>query len=644
MPSSSDTFNQLTRGLTAPHGNRLESNTMMTDGVASVARKQGACLRCKRLKRKCDQKQPQCTQCKKKHQECSLQVFRVNTVQDSSLLIKRPRRQRNRATDSSSEKSPDAALNYLEEIYESSELPPDPDCSLQEDGPSIASIHTRSPLLSESEASESSLTKSSHNSHRDRHGSPGSCIEVPDFIKQSVSILYPQYSIQAPLTSGLSRDIVESPARRLLWDYFVNRASRVFLCWDPNDAKLDKAYRDPYTDNLPVLAVHSRPMMLACLALSAFHSAGGGRSREDLSLITSLMLEAANELAASRWQGPQTFERLLGTVGAASLLYLLKPSMYADMLSLSRSAALCLASAPSCKATPPLYQVVMQIFRWSDICSQCSLKRYVSIPNEPTQLLLELKDNERASNLSPSYADWVVHPLYAFPEELIAPLRRVAWLVRLRQQGCVMMASDTTVDLPGPPTRVLQASHDACSTGDNVQISPQHFDELVDQAEEMLHLARQTIKRDKTKQQNPQSTSFPTAPDLRTDIQRLAIAMDSAIIILLLTRLRDSPWTTPQIRFHVRNVVTNLNAIDPESRFSNGIVFPLYVAGLEAVDENDRTVIIRCIKHLPGLWSQRESQLESCLKHVWSLRDANPGATWISWIDQATGFEDCIPG
>uniref|UniRef100_A0A098DL90 Zn(2)-C6 fungal-type domain-containing protein n=1 Tax=Gibberella zeae (strain ATCC MYA-4620 / CBS 123657 / FGSC 9075 / NRRL 31084 / PH-1) TaxID=229533 RepID=A0A098DL90_GIBZE len=582
MPSSSDTFNQLTRGLTAPHRNRLESNTMMTDGVASVARKQGACLRCKRLKRKCDQKQPQCTQCKKKHQECSLQVFRVNTVQDSSLLFKRPRRQRNRATDSSSEKSPDAALNYLEEIYESSKLPPDPDCSLQEDGPSIASIHTRSPLLSESEASESSLTKSSHNSHRDRHGSPGSCIEVPDFIKQSVSILYPQYSIQAPLTSGLSRDIVESPARRLLWDYFVNRASRVFLCWDPNDAKLDKAYRDPYTDNLPVLAVHSRPMMLACLALSAFHSAGGGRSREDLSLITSLMLEAANELAASRWQGPQTFERLLGTVGAASLLYLLKPSMYADMLALSRSAALCLASAPSCKATPPLYQVVMQIFRWSDICSQCSLKRYVSIPNEPTQLLLELRDNERASNLSPSYADWVVHPL-------------------LRQQGCVMMASDTTVDLPGPPTRVLQASHDACSTGDNVQISPQHFDELVDQAEEMLHLARQTIKRDKTKQQNPQSTSFPMAPDLRTDIQRLAIAMDSAIIILLLTRLRDSPWTTPQIRFHVRNVVTNLNAIDPESRFSNGIVFPF-------------------------------------------LRDANPGATWISWIDQATGFEDCIPG
>lgn len=52
MPSSSDTFNQLTRGLTAPHRNRLESNTMMTDGVASVARKQGACLRCKRLKRK----------------------------------------------------------------------------------------------------------------------------------------------------------------------------------------------------------------------------------------------------------------------------------------------------------------------------------------------------------------------------------------------------------------------------------------------------------------------------------------------------------------------------------------------------------------------------------------------------------------
>ncbi|KAF5238996.1 hypothetical protein FAUST_5236 [Fusarium austroamericanum] len=566
---------------------------MMTDGAASLQRKQGACLRCKRLKRK-----------------------------------------------GSSEKSPDVALSYLEDICESAELPLGPDCTLQENEPSSTSTHTRSPQLSESEASEPILVKSSYSSHRDRHGSPGSCIEVPDFKDQPVPILSPQYFIQASPSSGLSRDIVESLVRRLLWDYFVNRASQVFLCWDPNDAKLDKAYRDPYTDNLPVLAVHSRPMMLACLALSAFHSAGGGRSREDLSLITSLMLEAANELAASRWQGPETFERLIGTVGAASLLYLLKPSMYADMLALSRSAALCLASAPSYKATPPLYQVIMQIFRWSDICSQCSLKRYVSIPNEPTQLLLELKDNERASNLSPSYADWVVHPLYAFPEELIAPLRRVAWLVRLRQQGCVMMASDTNVDLPGPPTRVLQAIHDTCSTRDNVRISPQRFDELIDQAEQMLHLARESIKRDKAKQHNSKPTLSPTAPDLRTDIQRLSIAMDSAIIILLLTRLRDRPWTTTQMRFHVRNVVTNLSAIDPESRFSNGIVFPLYVAGFEAVDENDRTVIIRCIKHLPGLWSQRELQLESCLKHVWSLRDSNPGATWISWIDQGMSCLD----
>ncbi|CAH0028560.1 unnamed protein product [Clonostachys rhizophaga] len=438
----------------------------------------------------------------------------------------------------------------------------------------------------------------------------------------------------------LPPDLLNSTVRRLLWDYFVNRASQVFLCWEPDDAHLDKKYTDPFTDHLPAVAAGSRPMMLASLALSAFHFAGGRHNSEDDSLITSLMSEASNALAASRWQGPQTFGQLLATVGTASFLYLLKPSSYSDMLPLGRSAACCLTVNPRWRqnVNEPCYQVIMQIFRWSDICAQCSLKRYVSVPDENTQLNLELREGERATNISASYAEWFVHPLYAFAEDLIAPLRRVAWLARLRQQGHVV------------PTGMTDEAGALCMSSDNqtieatdstaaFTISTDRFKALVEESQEMIQAASGRV--------GPAGAQLD-APDLRTNLNRLAIAVESAVVILFYTRLRDTPWTSSLIRFHVRKVVDSLCNIAAGSRFANGVVFPLYIAGLEAVDTDIRSMIINQIKHLPGIWSQQESQLVTSLQHVWELRDADPGAVWRSWIhkgnapdERPQGSTDC---
>lgn len=429
----------------------------------------------------------------------------------------------------------------------------------------------------------------------------------------------------------LPSELLKSTVRRLLWDYFVNRASQIFLCWEPDDAHLDKRYNDPYKETLPAVAMENGPLMLASLALSAFHCAGGGRSRDDNSLITSLMLEASQSLAASRWDGPQTFKQLLATVGTASLLYLLNPTSYSDMLPLSRSAALCLMTNPKWQNVKETsYQAIMQIFRWGDICAQCSLKRYVPIPDEHMQLRLELQENERAACLSSSYAGWFVHPLYAFAEDLITPLRRTAWLIRLRQQGRVM------------PTQATETPDDPCldqhfqNTGttnanDTFEISKDRFDNFVEEVEQMIHATSSKVRL--AQYQSDCGTEM-SAPDLRTDLNHLATAIDSAIMILFYTRLKDIPWTTNLIRFHVRNVVDNLCNIPAGSRCSNGVVFPLYVAGLEAVDLGNRSMIINRMKHLPGIWLQREAQLVASLQTVWKLRDADPGAVWKSWIHQ----------
>lgn len=64
--------------------------------------------------------------------------------------------------------------------------------------------------------------------------------------------------------------------------------------------------------------------------------------------------------------------------------------------------------------------------------------------------------------------------------------------------------------------------------------------------------------------------------------------------------------------------------IPADSRCSNDIDFPLYVAGLEAVDIGNRDIIINRMKHLPGIWLKKEAQLVTSLR--WNLRDMDPGA------------------
>lgn len=451
---------------------------------------------------------------------------------------------------------------------------------------------------------------------------PSTSIVVSPTVIETLQIL--------PHATALQADLTRSTTRRALWDYFVQRALQVFLCWEPNDVRLDKRYNDPYQDNIPAVAIRSRPMMLASLALSAFHFAGGGDKNDGSSLLTSLMLEASNALAALRFQDqPRTFEELLTTIGTASLLYLLEPSVYSDMLPLSRTAVLCLVSdARWQNVQMPGYQAIMQIFRWLDICSQCSLKRYVPIPDEQTESLLQLRDNERATSLSPSYKKWYVHPLYAFAESLISPLQRVAWLIRVRQQGHV-----------GPAQRDL-ADGSSIETGSSPSsrasfvISRGHFEELVEDVETMIDCSFNSA--DITNSHNGSRDGSSAAPDLRTDLNHLTTAVESALIILFYTRLKDLPWTSRLVRSHVSHIVESLEGVVPDSRTANGIVFPLSIAGLEAVDTASRQKIIEKLDHLPGIWSRRESRFVASLRNVWNLRDADPGAVWVSWIHQGT--------
>ena len=580
----------------------------------------------------CDQKQPRCSQCERKSETCSLQVFKIKTVRLSQPQPQ-PRTSSRRSRDASllqSTKAKSLPLNInANYVTPSLVTNPTPD----RDGFATGDCTLRQ--------------VNSRCSGRDEEPSPGDILEeISDQTPVTVDETIPAPTERDSLATStrgvpvfqpsrarsvLPSDLSQSTTRRFLWDYFVNRASQIFLCWEPNDAQLDKTYNDPYADSLPALAVEDGPMRSASLALSAFHYTGGGGDYLNNSMIASLMLEASQALAASRWVTPLNPKQLLATVGTASLLYLLDPDSYADMLPLSRSAALCLTSNSECHDRREVsYQVVMQIFRWADICAQCSLLWYVPIPDESTHLRLELRADEQAARLPRSYAGWFVHPLYAFAEDLISPLRRIAWLIRVRQQGNIVAAGATTTSGDTPVQANVQDLQAQDADG-NPTILQDRFGALVEEAEQLIRTASSKVRLD----QFHSNSSIPEdAPDLRTNLNHLASAIHSAVVILFFTRLRDTPWTATNIRFHVRNVSEHLGNIETESRFSNGVVFPLYVAGLEAVDLENRLTIIKRMKRLRGIWSQREEHLIDSLQHVWEIRDQDPGAVWNSWVHQ----------
>ncbi|KAL2202646.1 hypothetical protein CC79DRAFT_1164544 [Sarocladium strictum] len=647
-------------------------------GSSTAVRRQGACLQCRKVKRKCDQRRPQCTQCQKKSQICSLQVFKNKTLDSSCFVaskgkpqschsagVRLPRR-RSSAAREGEQPSFERTISFGDQGAPSKF----PAVTLRsiDDYSSLKFVVSADPTHSAGDSSRIELNErhSMDVDHvlnavleTDLNISPEGIIDDEDvedvFTTNEITMSNNRASPIQALLDRLSPSILpvapiqqplglhNSAVRRLLWDYFRNRALEVFLCWEPDDARLDQRYDDPYKDQIPAVAIANRPMMLASLALSAFHSAGGGHGSEDDSLITRLMLEAANELAASHRQEPRQATDFLGTIGTASFLYLLKPESYADMLPLSRSAALCLTTNPKWQIDEqPSYQAIMQIFRWLDICAQCSLKRYVPVPDEYTQLCLEVRTNERATDLSSSYASWFVHPLYAFAEDLITPLRRIAWLSRLRQQGCIEVGTDNgSAESPDSATQIPIAG---CTTSgsDTVRLTENRFNELVEETEDIAQFASGRVLSTQNRVSN--QATLPLSPDLRTELERLATAMDSTVVVLFYTRLKDMPWTTSLIRFHVRNVVESIASIGSASRFSNGIVFPLFMAGLEAVETRDREMVIGKIKDLPGIWAQRESKLIACLNHIWELRDADPGMVWSSWIHQVPAeYEDVIP-
>jgi Fungal specific transcription factor domain len=413
-------------------------------------------------------------------------------------------------------------------------------------------------------------------------------------------------SMAIPQTlSGLPEIVLASPRLMFLWSHFVHMTTKMFLCWDPVATGLDR-YTDPYTVLLPAMAVGSKPLMLASLALSAFqYSSAKGDDRmqayaAQLSLGASWALTKTDSIASngsSHW--------LTATV-AAVFLSLLDSNTYPKALPFARHSTACLINSNAiARLDQDAWAIAIHMVKWLDICSQCSLRGDILQSNDAIHRLIETEPPVLKSATSEACKDWFVDPLFGFSRRMINPLLRLSRLVRKRQ-----ILEDIAPERSPP--------------GDS---GVSDFEREVDELEESLLAFRDA---------DLEFTQGNSKIDI--DLVYLNEATYSTATILFYTRLRDLPWTAAFVRRQVKTTYETINRIKPGSRVSLGIVFPLFVAGCEAVDIVAREAIINRLGSLPGYWRGREESLTASLRKVWRLRDTQPETPWRYWANKSSYF------
>lgn len=289
---------------------------------------------------------------------------------------------------------------------------------------------------------------------------------------------------------------------------------------------------------------------------------------------------------------------ILTMISASCLLHWCAPNRREDYLQLaSKLAATFLKRLRSCAMIASSSRdLILTSFRWTAISALCSLQPPQSLLNDEVREVLELDSNEIGQNFSPSFQTWISHPIYVFSLQLVNPLLRIGQLTELQLSQ---------------KTRLGESSNDV-------------LEAKIQALEEMLLTAREA---------DLQAISASGGAADPIAVASLNEAMHAASVILFYTRFRDMPFTAPLIRKQVRIVVNEICRTRHDSRVSFAAVFPLFVAGCEAVDTDAREVIKERLSTPKGLFFDR-GDIIAALRQIWDLRDLEPGLKWPHWVNK----------
>ncbi|KAI9151400.1 Transcriptional regulator NRG1 [Paramyrothecium foliicola] len=392
-------------------------------------------------------------------------------------------------------------------------------------------------------------------------------------------------------------DMLASPERRFLWQYFLSMAED-FLCLDWEDVGHYYGFQNPYIVTLPHMALTNDALRGAvfCFAASQYQLRHGRPDFERTKGLTGS--EAAVALSRQMAQGTDD-NGLLSMISAATLLHYFGPQRHDYLRVASQMVGLFLARGKSRKdGLNSFPEVPLTEFRWSVISTLCSLQQPSTPLGDQVCRHIEMGEDEIKQKYSRAFQSWVSHPIYTFSPRLVNPLLRIGRL--LERQLLQLEDADVQPDLSWT-TRVSEA-------------------------EEMLLHAREC---DVNASKSSLGTADPAA------VLALNESMYAAGAILLYARIHGLPPTAPFIRKQTQIVTDEIMKIPANSRVSFAIVFPLFIAGCEAVEQQMRNTIVERLRDPKGVTYER-GDLVGALSHIWDIRDLDPGLPWPHWVSKGT--------
>lgn len=398
-------------------------------------------------------------------------------------------------------------------------------------------------------------------------------------------------------------DLLASPRRQFLWQYFLYSVESHALCLDWEDLSLVPGFQDPFLATLPQMALTNSALRSAVMCFSMFQYFSGSCQQNSQQLLLLAWNEACRglQLQLAHLQEDDSCGILI-LISASCLLHWCAPARKDDYLQLAAKLAATFLKRSRSSITIPASSrdLILTSFRWTAISALCSLRPPRSLLNDEVRRVLELDHNEIGQNFSPSFQGWISHPIYAFSLQLINPLLRIGQLTEIQlSRGC-SNGEEAEEDSDGP------------------------WDQKVAELEEMLLSAREV---------DLEAISTPGRAGDPVAVASLNEAMHAASVILFYTRFRGMPFTAPLIRKQVRVVVNEICKTRMCSRVSFAAVFPLFAAGCEAVDIDARDIIRQRLLAPKGLFFDR-GDLIAALHHIWELRDSEPGLVWPQWVNK----------
>jgi hypothetical protein len=400
-------------------------------------------------------------------------------------------------------------------------------------------------------------------------------------------------------------DMLASPERRFLWQYFLSVAEADFLCLDWEDVGYLYGFQHPYITSLPQLSLTNEPLRntIFCFAAGQYQLRHGRSNFAALRRFSSS--KASRAIMGQSTQQTYDDNHVLSMIYALPLLHYFSTERqdhkhYLRICSGWVSQLLARRENFAKDAyTSSVSEVPLTEFRWAVISTLCSLAQTKRPLGDQVCRMIEMGDQELRQNYSEAFRGWVSHPIYTFSPRLVNPLLRI---------GNLLEKQLFHLDNPG--------------------FGP---DPVADQAEQIAQVEEMLLHaRDCDIKESSSCLGGHTDPSA---VVALNESMYSASTILLYARLHGLPMTAPFIRRQVHIIVQEIAKISVTSRVSYSIVFPLFIAGCEAADLSARDLIKERLHEPKGIVYDR-GDLVAALEHIWEIRDLEPGLPWPSWVSK----------